>query len=215
MNTPDINFNIEDAEPVRFGASPQIDFKLRISNDSGVVIQSVLLKCQIDLEVSRRHYSAAEQQHLADLFGEPSRWGETLRRMLWANTNVIVPSFEEIILLDVLVPCTFDFNIGATKYFAGLQGDIPLSFYFSGTIFYSGRNGSLQAGQISWEKEAFYRMPVRIWQDMMDAYYPNTAWLCLQRDAFDRLVAYKTRHGIPTFEQTLMRLMETMAEATQ
>jgi hypothetical protein len=33
-------------------------------------------------------------------------------------------------------PCSCDFNIAATKYFHGLeQGDVPLNFLFSGSIF--------------------------------------------------------------------------------
>ena len=42
---------------------------------------------------------------------------------------------------------------------------------------------------------------------MMDLYYPNRAWLCLEREAFDRLHEYKRRRGIPTFEQTVEELV--------
>jgi hypothetical protein len=42
---------------------------------------------------------------------------------------------------------------------------------------------------------------------MMDAYYPNSAWLCLQRDAFERLYQYKVQNGIPTWEQALEKLL--------
>jgi Family of unknown function (DUF6084) len=42
---------------------------------------------------------------------------------------------------------------------------------------------------------------------MMDSYYPNTAWLCLRRDVFDRLNQYKTQHGIPTWETLLESLV--------
>ena len=59
--------------------------------------------------------------------------------------------------------------------------------------------GALQVSQIPWDKEARYRLPVHVWQQMMDLYYPNTAWLCLRKDVFDRLYHYKVRRGIPTF----------------
>jgi hypothetical protein len=42
---------------------------------------------------------------------------------------------------------------------------------------------------------------------MMDHYYPNTAWLCLRRDAFERLSRYKIEQGLPTWEQTLEALI--------
>ena len=35
---------------------------------------------------------------------------------------------------------------------------------------------------------------------MMEHYYPNTAWLCLRKDVFDRLYRYKSRRGLPTWE---------------
>jgi hypothetical protein len=47
---------------------------------------------------------------------------------------------------------------------------------------------------------------------MIDHYYPETAWLCVRRDVFDRLRSYKARHGIPTWEQTLERMLGATAE---
>jgi len=78
-----------------------------------------------------------------------------------------------------------------------------LSFYFSGSIFYFNDAGALQASRVPWEKEAAFRMPAKLWRDMMDVYYPNTAWLCLRRDVFDRLYQYKLSHGHVTFDETL------------
>jgi hypothetical protein len=65
----------------------------------------------------------------------------------------------------------------------------------------------LQVAQIPWEKEARFRLPVGVWKGMMERYYPNTAWLCLRQDVFDRLYRYKSRHGLPTWEQALENLM--------
>ncbi len=213
MSSPDLNFTIQSAEPLPFAAGPHIVFKLHVTNSSPRHIHTVILKCQIQLEVSRRSYTADEQARLQDLFGEPERWGETLRSLLWTNTSVIIPAFDQSITTDLQVPCTFDFNVAAAKYFAGLDDDtVPVTCYFSGTIFYENETGGLQAVQISWEKEAGYRMPVRIWRQMMDAYYPNAVWICLRRDAFERLYAYKTRHGIPTFDEAVLRVFEEKSQ---
>src|SRR5206468_2382419 len=109
---------------------------------------------------------------------------------------------------DLPVPCTFDFNVAAAKYFYALEdGEIPLCLLFSGTIFYAGDGGALQVVQISWEKEVNYRLPVSVWKRMMDLYYPNTAWLCLRQDVFDRLYQYKSRRMLPTWEQALESLL--------
>jgi len=210
MNAPELNFTIEAAEAVRFAVSPHIAFKLRVSTSAAQSIHAVMLKCQIHLEVGRRRYSAAEQERLADLFGEPSQWNQTLRSMLWTNTSAMVPAFIESAVVDLHAPCTFDFNAAATKYFAGVQdGEIPVAFYFNGTCFYQNDRGSVQAAHISWEKESSYRMPVRLWRELMDAYYPNTAWLCLEREAFEQLYKFKIKHGIPTFEKALALAVES------
>ena len=65
------------------------------------------------------------------------------------------------------------------------------------------REGGLQVAPISWDKEARFRLPVKIWREMMETYYPNSAWLCLHKDVFDRLYQYKVTHGIPTWEEVL------------
>jgi hypothetical protein len=202
-NAPELDFAVEDAAALRFAASPQIAFKLRVSTTTADPIHTVILRCQIQLEPTRRAYTPEEKEHLMDLFGESARWGQTLRSILWINTSVVVPGFTGSTTVDVPVPCTFDFNVSATKYFAGVEGEIPIAFYFGGTVFYSGEAGALQVSQISLEKEATYRMPAGVWREMMDVYYPNTAWLCLSRDVFEKLYEYKTRHGIPTFDEAL------------
>ena len=136
-----------------------------------------------------------------------------MRTMLWTHANVTIPPFAGSTLIDLHVPCTFDFNVGATKYFAGLDGgEIPLTLLFSGTIFYAADIG-LQVARIPWEKEARYRLPVGVWQQMMEHYYPNIAWLCCRRDVFQRLYQYKQRHGIPSWEQALERLLDAAEDS--
>lgn len=206
---PDLNFQVEGAEAVPFAASPLLGFKLRIANaNAHEPIQTIALRCQIQIEATRRHYSAEEQERLRDLFGEPERWGQTLRAMLWTHANIVVPPFTGSAVVDLPVPCTFDFNVAATKYFAGLEdGEVPLILLFSGTVFYEADDGRLQVEQISWSKEAKFRLSVKIWKEMMDSYYPNSAWLSLPRDVFDKLHRYKMQRGLPTWEQALEKLL--------
>jgi hypothetical protein len=152
---------------------------------------------------------------MRDLFGEPERWSQTLRSLLWTHASVVVPGFDGSTNADLLVPCTFDFNVAATKYFEGLSsGEMPLRLLFSGTVFYAGTDRALQVAPISWNQEAAFRLPQKAWRDMMDSYYPNTAWLSLRRDVFQRLYQYKIQHGIPTWEQALESVLpveETVA----
>src|SRR5271154_5098842 len=206
---PDLNFRVDGAEAVRFAAAPLLTFKLRIEQPGGTVPgHTIALRCQIRIDAARRSYAAPEQEHLLDLFDTPNRWGDTLRPMLWTHTSVVVGRFVESITVDMPVPCSFDFNVGATKYFYALEkGEVPLSLLFSGTIFYEDADAGLQVEQISWEKEATYRLPVETWKNMIDLYYPNSAWLCLRRDVFDRLYQYKSQQRLPTWEQALESLL--------
>jgi hypothetical protein len=183
------------------------------NSDANETIHTVVLRCQIQLEVARRKYTPDDQARLRDLFDEPSRWGQTLKTLLWTHASVVVSSFKGTTLADVPVPCTFDFNVAATKYFHGLgDGDVPLTFLFSGTVFYAD-GAALQVAPIPWDKEARFRLPVKSWHDMMEVYYPNSAWLCLRRDVFERLYQYKVAHGIPTWEQALERVLPVLEEA--
>ena len=207
---PDLNFEVIGAEAPPFAAVPTLIFKLRIDNASEQEqIYNVALRCQIQLAVTRRRYSPEEQARLLELFGEPRRWGDTLRSFLWTHANIVVSPFSGDTVVDLPIPCTYDFEVASTKYFNALEeGDIPLIFLFSGTIFYEGEEGNLRVGQISWSKEATYRLPIAIWREMMEHHYPNTAWIRLHKDVFDQLYRYKATHGLPTWEEVVVQLLQ-------
>lgn len=205
---PALSFRVEGVEVPRHAAAPLLLIKLRLTNRRQERVHSVMLHCQLRIEPARRRYTPAEQDALEDLFGELPRWGQTLRPMLWTHAATVVPSFTGETTADLPVQCTYDFNLAATKYFHGLEdGDVPICLLFSGTIFYEGASGALQAAQIPWDQEASYRLPVRAWREMMDQHYPNTVWLGLRRDVFDRLYAYKRQQGLTSWEQALEALL--------
>jgi Family of unknown function (DUF6084) len=214
---PDLNFKVEGAQAVPYGASPLLAFYLRVANSGPEpAIHTVVLRAQIQIDVTRRHYTREEQAKLRDLFGEPDRWAKTLRSLLWTHATVVVPGFAKETVVEMQVPCTFDFNVAATKYFHGLSdGDLPLNFLFSGTAFYADDQEHLQVAPISWEKEAKFKLALKTWKDLIDHYYPNSAWLYLRRDVFDRLYQYKVRHGIPTWEQVIERVLAATEETVQ
>ncbi len=84
---------------------------------------------------------------------------------------------------------------------------------FSGTVFKTGPDGALQVSPIPWDKETRFRLPVRLWREMMDYFYPHTAWVCLQRDAFERIHDYKVLNGIATWEKALDKLLAQASKA--
>ena len=213
---PDLEFKLEGAEVAEFAAIPSLVFKLRIENLEDEPVRSVALNTQIRIAATGRHYEAAEQERLLELFGEPSRWKDTLRSLLWTHTVLQVPRFSGSTVVDMPVACTYDLEVVAAKYFYALQdGEVPLEFLFSGTIFYAGEDGRLQTTRISWEKEAEFRLPVRLWKEMMDQYFPNSAWVRLRKDAFDQLYDYKVRKGLPTWEATVEALLRASEQGVE
>jgi hypothetical protein len=209
---PDLRIRIPESRVVPFAAVPTIAFQLQIENaTANEEIHTIALRCQIQIETTRRGYSAEEQTRMLDLFGNPERWGQTLRNLLWMHTSMVVPHFEgPRTTIDMLLPCSFDFNVASTKYFDGLNsGDIPLLMLFSGTVFYASRENALQVAPISWELEARHKLAAQTWREMMSIYYPNSVWLNLHRDAFERLSRFKSEHGIPTWEQALEQALSS------
>jgi len=206
---PELDFTVVDAAAVPFAAAPTILFKLQIHNAAtDERVHSIMLQTQIRIEATRRRYDAVAEDRLLEVFGEPRRWGETLRSLLWTHATTVVPRFTDSIVADLPIPCSYDFDVAAAKYFYALEdGEVPLLFLFSGTVFYMAGEGPLQITQISWEKEAPFRLPVRVWKDMMEQYFPNSAWLRVRKDVFDRLYAYKARQAVPSWDDALDRLL--------
>ena len=47
-----------------------------------------------------------------------------------------------------------------------------------------------------------------MWQSLMDLHYPNSDWLRLDRETFDRLYQFKRRNGYLTFDAALNDLLQ-------
>ncbi|MBJ7594159.1 MAG: hypothetical protein JF886_04725 [Candidatus Dormibacteraeota bacterium] len=206
---PDLDFAIEDVTAVDGSLTPLLEFGLRVEEADGRDIDTIALSCQIMIEAVRRPYAASEKEALLDLFGTPERWGTSLKTMLWTHAAMVVPGFEGTTTVKLAVPTSFDLSMAPTKYFFALEnGDVPLTFQFSGTVFYRDSAGALMTERISWSKEARFRLPVSVWSELMDRHYPDGAWLCLRRDVFDRLYRYKARRAVPTWETVVDELLE-------
>ncbi len=204
---PELGFTVLACEPLPHAAAPTLRFSLGI--DAGAAaVRSVMLEVQVRIAATQRGYSEAEQAQLGDLFGAPHRWSDTLRGLLWTHGTVVVAPFQGTTVVDLLVPCTYDFEVAATKYLAGVRdGEIPLDLLFSGTVFYAGAGGALQINRISWNAEAAHRLPVRVWRQTMDLYFPDSAWLRMDRETFERLVAFRARGALTSWEATLDALL--------
>ncbi|MCW3095329.1 MAG: hypothetical protein JWL77_947 [Chthonomonadaceae bacterium] len=211
---PDLDFEVVEAEVLPYAAGPMLLFKLAIKNAvPDEQIHSVMLRVQIRIEATKRTYDAQTNARLRELFGDPEQFGSTVKSLHWTNVVQTVPPFKGSIVTDLPVVCTYDFDVVGAKYICALEdGDVPLLFLFSGTVLYSCEGSGLQIAQISWEKEAPYRMPIRFWKETMERYFPNSAWIRVRKDVFDRLYQYKGRNTLVTWENVFERLLQNEPE---
>ena len=202
---PQLSFAVEGAERVEHAAVPTVAFALRIESSDDRPVRSVLLDAQVQIAARRRQYDEAARDRLFELFGPVEQWGTSLRTLLWTRATLVVPAFTGSTVAQLAIACSYDLEVAASRYFDALDdGEVPLEFLFSGTVFYG---APLQAARISWESEADYRMPVSLWRETMDRYFRGTAWLRLPKDSFDRLTAHKSRHALATWEDVVDSLL--------
>jgi hypothetical protein len=210
---PQLRFAVTGAGRLEHAAVPTLRFALRIESADGRAIRSVLLDAQVQIAARRRPYDARAHDRLFELFGPTEAWGTTLRTLQWTRATLVVPPFTGETVVDLPVVCTYDLEVTASRYLDALSdGDVPLEFLFSGTVFYSGPGGLLQTARIGWEAEAEYRLPVAVWKQTMEHHFPGTAWLRLPKDGFDRLCAYKSRHALASWDEVLDRLLPAAGE---
>jgi hypothetical protein len=180
-------------------------------------MRAIALRCQIRIEPARRGYGEQEAERLLELFGERGRWGDTLKPFQFANTSTVVASFTDSIEVDVAVPCSYDMEVTAARYFHALEGgEIPFILLFSGTVFGDGEKGEkgLWIEQVPWHAEARYRMPVAVWREMMDLYFPNSGWLRLRRDTIDALADFRATRALPTWDDAIVTVLDVARERT-
>jgi hypothetical protein len=205
---PELAFAVEGAAVIPHAATPLLALTVRIENaPAHEIIQATLLDCQIRIDAPLRGYAPSERERLRDVFGDPDQWHRSLRGLLWTHATATVPPFQGVARVDLHLPCSADLSAGPAKYFYALDsGQIPLTLQFSGTVFYQAADG-LQVARIPWDREATFRLEVSVWKEMMAVYYPNTAFISLRADLFDRLHRYRAAHGLPTWDHAVERLL--------
>lgn len=208
---PEITCSVESIGAVPHSVVPSLSFRIEVASRGREPIAGIDLRCQVVVEAPRRAYSGIERDRIVELFGAE---GSSLQALLWTHASVNVPAFDDTRYVELEVPCTFDFNIAIAKYFRALDGDdVPLCLQFSGTMFFTDPLGRLQISRIPWSCEARCALALSVWSRLRDRYYPGTAWLCLSRDAFERLCDYRRRAGLTSWEHALDRLLAAAEEA--
>lgn len=211
---PELRFAVRSAEPLEYAATPTLKFGLAIDAPGGQSIRSLLLDVQIQIAARRRSYGRQDEDGLLELFGTPERWSSTLRTLPWLRTTLVVPPFTGGRLAELTVPCTYDLEVTASRYLVALKdGEIPLEFLLSGSMFYATPDDRLQMARIPWDHEVAYAMPVAVWRQTMDVHFPGSTWLRLGRASYDALCAYKARHAYESWEAAIDALLHPAGEA--
>ncbi len=205
-----LDFACTGVRPEPYAAAPTLLFTIRITAHGDQRVHALALRCQLRVEPARRRYSPSEGDGLGDLFGDRSRWGRTLNPLQFAQVSLVVPGFTGSTEVDLPVPCSYDMDVAATKYCEALtDGEVPLLLLFSGTAFRG--PGGFQVEPVPWDKEAVCRMPVAVWREMIDQHFPGCGWIRLPRDAMAALGGYRSRHALPSWQDTVERLLATAA----
>ena len=208
----DVDFTCEDVVADRYAAGPTVVFKMRATETSGAHVHALALRCQARVEPVRRSYSDSEAAQVVDLFGERSRWGQTMQTMQLAFMTQVLPGFTGSTTFELVMPCSYDIEVAAHKYLAGLEdGLVPLVLLFSGTVF-TGSPGTISVVPVPWHKEVSVRMPVTVWREAMDVHFPGQAWLRLERGSYDRLAAYRGSRGLTGWDEAIAALLEEAGE---
>jgi Family of unknown function (DUF6084) len=204
---PAPEFAVTGVEPLPHAAVPTLVFALRATEPGGFDVATIALTAQIHIDPARRTYDEPTRELLVDLFGEPERWPLTTESFLWARASALVPSFTGETGFELHVPCTYDLEVAATKYFYSLPGGlVPITMHFSGTVLYRSEDGRLQMVQAPWST-AKHRFPVDVWRRAIEAHYSGSGWVRLGNDTLERLVRRKAELGLPSFDATVERLL--------
>ncbi len=208
----DLAFAVVDVAPEPYAATPVLNARVRVTASGGESVHAIALRCQVRIEPLRRGYSDDEAAGLTDLFGPRERWATTQRTFLWQHSAAMVPGFTGATEVVLALPCTYDFEVAASKYLHALRdGALPLQFLFSGTVFMAGEGG-FSVQPVPWDREDRYDMPVRVWRELIGQHYPDSGWVRLSQDTMTALTAYKSAHGLLGIDEAVNMLLAAAPE---
>jgi hypothetical protein len=205
---PDPEFAILGARTVRYAAAPMLALDLQVSELSGRRVYMIALTIQLMIEPARRRYDDATRERLVELFGAPERWAVTTRSLVWSKLDVLVPAFTGSTTVSVPIACHYDLELAAAKYLHSLpDGEAPLALHFNGMIYYPAEDGGLQMVLVPWTKSIEFRMPVSVWQETIEHYYPNTGWVALRSETLEALQREKLTRGLATIDACVEQML--------
>ena len=204
---PELTFTVVDMAPEPYAAAPNLIARVRVEETTGERVHALALRAQVRIEPQRRRYDDPEERALLDLFGDRTRFAQTLRPFSWLHTSTVAQGFTGGCEIDLVLPCTYDVEVAGTTYLHALRdGEIPLLFLFSGTVFSRGTTG-FSVVPVPWDREASYRLPVATWRGLMEATFPGTEWVRVHRDTVEALAHYRHVRGLTSWDAAVSALL--------
>ena len=201
-------FTILDVAAVDHAATPTLRFAAHVSDPAGREVYAIALSTQILIDPAQRTYDDETRARLVELFGAPERWAATTHAFQWARIDVLVSSFTGATSFEVEVPCTYDLEVAATKYFYSLpDGQVPLTFNFSGMVLYRGATDRMQIAPVPWSCSSRWRMPVEAWKRAIADQYPGGGWIHLTPETLEALRVRKAADGAISFNACVRQLL--------
>ena len=205
---PEPEFAALGVRAVRHAATPTLALDVQISEPSGRQVYMMALTIQLMIEPARRAYDDDTRARLVGLFGAPERWSVTTRSLVWTQLDVLVPAFTGSTTVTVPIACSYDMELAAAKYLYALpDGVAPLALHFNGLIYYRDEQGGLQIVLVPWTRSIDFRMPVSVWRETVEHYYPGTAWVAVRAATLERLEQFKQEHGLATLDACVEALV--------
>lgn len=206
---PEPEFSVIGVRGVRHAATPTLMMDLQVSEPAGRQVYMIALSLQVMIEPARRSYDAHTRERLLELFGPPERWAVSTTNLTFAQLDVLVPAFTGSVTVPVPISCSYDMELAATKYLYALPGGVaPMAVHFNGIVYYPSETGGLQMTLLPWNRSIDFRLPVPVWRETVEHYYPNTTWLGVRGQTLEALQREKLRRGLPTLDACVSALLE-------
>jgi hypothetical protein len=205
---PTPEFTVLRVTPEPLAATPFLRFEVEIEDESGREVYTIALSAQVRIDADRRAYDLETREALLDIFGEADRIPETASSFVLARVDTLVPSFTGRGTFTLDVPCTGDLEEAAARYLNSLvDGAVPLTFQFNGTIFYCDEHDRLQLTPVPWSCEAHYRFRISVWRELIERRHAGSGFVRLQHDTLERLRRFRAAAGLPTFDSAIASLL--------
>lgn len=206
---PAPEFAVTGAAHLPFAAAPTMRFDGAVAEPEGVEVQSIALTAQVMIDPARRGYDPETRERLAELFGPPASWAPSTSGLAWARVAAAVPGFTGSAAFTMEVPCTYDLEVAAAKYFYAVHdGLVPLSFHFNGNVFYRDEQGRLMVVPVTWSSTAQYSMPIATWRAMIAEHYPGGGWIRVDDETLAALNERRGARGLSSFDACVRELLE-------